>query len=138
MANESADEYSTSEDLLGKWFAANPDKRNDIFLATKFGIKMTPDQQPRFRVDSSPEYCREAIHSSLKRLGVPYKLIVRVPSTDNGRPSINERKRSLYTSQNQRESARLSPSPRGRHINCAIPSARRKRSQAGRKLPAWI
>ncbi|KAI9930820.1 hypothetical protein MW887_011578 [Aspergillus wentii] len=72
---DTTDEYGTSEDLLGKWFAANPDKRNDIVLATKFGIKMTPDQQPRFRVDSSPEYCREAIHSPLKRLGVPYKLI---------------------------------------------------------------
>jgi aryl-alcohol dehydrogenase-like predicted oxidoreductase len=34
---DTADMYGDSEDLVGKWFAKNPEKRKDIFLATKFG-----------------------------------------------------------------------------------------------------
>jgi aryl-alcohol dehydrogenase-like predicted oxidoreductase len=60
-----ADIYGDSEDLLGKWFAANPEKRNNIFVATKFGYKGNS-------IDSSPEYAREAIEKSLKRLGLTY------------------------------------------------------------------
>lgn len=66
-----ADKYGDSEDILGKWFAANPEKRKDIFLATKFGIKYT-DTEPGYMIDSSPEYCRTSIESSLKRLGLPF------------------------------------------------------------------
>jgi len=68
-----ADEYGDSEDLLGKWFAANPDKRKDIFLCTKFAIQRdkTPGSHA-FSVDTSPEYCRKAIEKSLGRLGLPY------------------------------------------------------------------
>jgi hypothetical protein len=32
--------YGDSEQDIGKWFAANPKKRKDIFLTSKFGIKM--------------------------------------------------------------------------------------------------
>lgn len=66
-----ADEYGDSEDLIGKWFAANPEKRKNIFLATKFAIRGSPSQGV-LRIDSSPEYCREAIEKSLKRLGLPF------------------------------------------------------------------
>lgn len=66
---DSADMYADSEDLLGKWFAANPNKRNDIFLATKFANRLFEDGTSD--IDSSPEYCREACAKSLKRLGVP-------------------------------------------------------------------
>lgn len=65
-----ADMYGDSEDLLGTWFAANPDKRKDIFLATKFAERGIVDGKPR--IDSTPEYCREAIEKSLKRLGLPF------------------------------------------------------------------
>lgn len=65
-----ADKYGNSEDLLGKWFVANPEKRKDIFLATKFGIK-TIGIPPGHTMDSSPEYCRECIEKSLDRLGLP-------------------------------------------------------------------
>ncbi|OQE23784.1 hypothetical protein PENSTE_c008G03186 [Penicillium steckii] len=68
---DTADKYGDSEDMLGKWFATNPEKRKDIFLATKFGIKYT-DTAPGFTIDSSPEYCRTSIESSLKRLGLPF------------------------------------------------------------------
>src|SRR6201996_1037868 len=63
-----ADIYGDSEDLLGKWFATNPEKRKDIFLATKFANKLLPDGSRA--VDSSPEYVKEACAKSLKRLGI--------------------------------------------------------------------
>ncbi|KAL5120121.1 hypothetical protein ACEQ8H_001946 [Pleosporales sp. CAS-2024a] len=61
---DSADMYGDSEDLLGKWFAANPLKRKEIFLATKFA------NRPGFIIDSSPEYAKEACAKSLSRLGI--------------------------------------------------------------------
>lgn len=67
---DSADMYGDSEDLLGKWFKANPDKRNKIFLATKFANKFKPDGSG-MTVDSSPEYTKEACAKSLQRLGLP-------------------------------------------------------------------
>ncbi|KAF1989236.1 voltage-gated shaker-like K+ channel, subunit [Aulographum hederae CBS 113979] len=39
---DTADAYRDNEDLIGNWFAANPDKRQDIFLATKFANKPKP------------------------------------------------------------------------------------------------
>jgi aryl-alcohol dehydrogenase-like predicted oxidoreductase len=62
-----ADVYGDSEDLIGNWFAANPEKRKDIFLATKFGSRGEENI-----IDSSPGYCKEACAKSLKRLGVDY------------------------------------------------------------------
>jgi hypothetical protein len=61
-----ADMYGDSEDLVGKWFART-NKRDEIFLATKFA-NVTRDGQ--WTVDSSPEYCKEACAKSLKRLGI--------------------------------------------------------------------
>ncbi|RFU28500.1 hypothetical protein B7463_g7843, partial [Scytalidium lignicola] len=69
---DTADEYGDSEDLLGKWFAANPDKRKDIFLSTKFGVRRSSDGSKGLSIDSTPEYCRQAIEKSLKRFGLPY------------------------------------------------------------------
>ncbi|MCJ1311779.1 hypothetical protein MMC25_005452 [Agyrium rufum] len=70
---DTADEYGDCEDILGRWFAANPEKRDKIFLSTKFGIKRTPEVPPRgVSACSTPEYCREAIEKSLKRLGLRY------------------------------------------------------------------
>jgi aryl-alcohol dehydrogenase-like predicted oxidoreductase len=61
---DSSDMYGDNEDLIGKWFAANPSKRADIFLATKFAVK------EGHVIDSSPEYVKIACDKSLKRLGV--------------------------------------------------------------------
>ena len=41
-------------------------KRNDIFLATKFGFTVDPNRS----INGSPEYVKQACESSLKRLGV--------------------------------------------------------------------
>lgn len=41
-------------------------KRNEIFIATKFGFSRAPDRL----VDGRPEYAAQQIERSLKRLGV--------------------------------------------------------------------
>jgi aryl-alcohol dehydrogenase-like predicted oxidoreductase len=70
---DSADMYGDSEDLLGKWFARHPERRADIFLATKFGLTagIREDGSRGLMINSSPEYCRQQCENSLKRLGVP-------------------------------------------------------------------
>ncbi|KAJ8472509.1 hypothetical protein ONZ45_g16626 [Pleurotus djamor] len=62
---DTADVYGDSEDLIGKWFKKSG-KRDDIFLATKFGMASPNGKFP----DGDPEYVPKAIDSSLKRLGV--------------------------------------------------------------------
>ncbi|GAB7352079.1 hypothetical protein MBLNU459_g2581t1 [Dothideomycetes sp. NU459] len=64
---DSADIYMDNEDLLGKWFKANPGKREKIFLATKFANRQVDGNRT---VDSSPEYAKEACAKSLSRLGI--------------------------------------------------------------------
>ena len=64
---DSADIYMDSEDLIGKWFKRTG-KRDEIFLATKFGITIKDGQHS---VNNDPEYVREACEKSLKRLGIP-------------------------------------------------------------------
>lgn len=56
------------QDLLGRRFAANPSIRSSIFLATKFANRVSSTGQRS--VDSSPAWCREALESSPKRLGL--------------------------------------------------------------------
>ncbi|KAK5624978.1 hypothetical protein RRF57_000694 [Xylaria bambusicola] len=69
---DTADIYGDSEDTIGKWFKLHPERRADIFLATKFGLKPDANVTNGIAVDSSPEHCRQSIESSLKRLGVDY------------------------------------------------------------------
>ena len=66
---DTADIYGphTNEELVGR---AIKGRRNDVFLATKFGILRDP-RDPLVRgFDSRPEYVRRAVESSLQRLGV--------------------------------------------------------------------
>ncbi|KII86685.1 hypothetical protein PLICRDRAFT_177438 [Plicaturopsis crispa FD-325 SS-3] len=62
---DTADAYHDNEDLIGKWFKRSG-KRNEIFLATKFGF--TPDKEKLITGD--PEYVRAAFAKSIARLGV--------------------------------------------------------------------
>ncbi|OLN95812.1 Aldo-keto reductase yakc [NADP(+)] 1 [Colletotrichum chlorophyti] len=64
--------YGDNEDLIGKWLDLHPERRADIFLATKFGLRGQAREDGTFdlTIDSSPGYCREACETSLKRLGV--------------------------------------------------------------------
>jgi aryl-alcohol dehydrogenase-like predicted oxidoreductase len=60
----------TNERLLGR---AIKDRRDEVFLATKFGIKLEPAESggpPVRSIDGSPEYVHSACEGSLQRLGV--------------------------------------------------------------------
>ena len=60
----------TNERLVGSAIAA---RREEVFLATKFGIKLLhEDDLLRRTVDGRPEYVREACEGSLQRLGVDH------------------------------------------------------------------
>ncbi|KAM5345679.1 hypothetical protein ACJ41O_011540 [Fusarium nematophilum] len=63
---DSADLYGDSEELLNKWFKRTG-KRDEIFLATKFGFVKG---SKRLEVDSSGEYAKRACAESLRLLGV--------------------------------------------------------------------
>ena len=52
--------------MLGEWFKRTG-KRDEIFLATKFGIKM---QDGKHSIDSSAAYCKRSCESSLEKLGI--------------------------------------------------------------------
>ncbi len=59
----------TNERLVGR---AIKDRREEVFLATKFGIKLErgADGTPARSIDGSPEYVHAACEGSLQRLGV--------------------------------------------------------------------
>ncbi|MGE8149952.1 aldo/keto reductase [Pseudomonas vancouverensis] len=66
---DTADMYGphTNEELIGKAIAG---KREQVFLASKFGIVRDPANPTARGVNGRPEYIRQAIDGSLKRLGV--------------------------------------------------------------------
>jgi len=59
----------TNERLVGR---AIEDRRDQVVLATKFGIVLEPGDPPRRSVNGRPEYVHEACEASLKRLGVDH------------------------------------------------------------------
>src|SRR2546426_7963107 len=60
----------TNERLVGSAIAA---RRDEVFLATKFGIKLLKEDDLLNRaIDGSPEYVRAACDASLERLGVEH------------------------------------------------------------------
>jgi aryl-alcohol dehydrogenase-like predicted oxidoreductase len=69
---DTADMYGphTNEALVGKAIAG---RRQQVFLATKFGIVMGDAGNPQARgVNGRPEYVRASCEASLKRLGVDH------------------------------------------------------------------
>ena len=58
----------TNEELLARALSG---RRERVFLATKFGIRLQPDP-PRRSIDGSPEYVRSACEGSLQRLGTDH------------------------------------------------------------------
>jgi aryl-alcohol dehydrogenase-like predicted oxidoreductase len=62
----------TNERLVGR---AIRDRRDEVFLATKFGIKIEPGEAggpPIRSIDGSPDYVHSACEDSLQRLGVEH------------------------------------------------------------------
>ncbi|GAA3086161.1 aryl-alcohol dehydrogenase-like predicted oxidoreductase [Kribbella aluminosa] len=68
---DTADMYGwgANEELVGRTVA---DRRDQVFLATKFGILGNPAKAETRGVDGSPEYVRSSIDGSLQRLGVDH------------------------------------------------------------------
>lgn len=66
---DTADMYGpfTNEELVGR---AIKGKRDQVFLATKFGIVRDPNDPTVRGVSSRPDYIRQSVDGSLKRLGV--------------------------------------------------------------------
>ena len=66
---DTADMYGphTNEALVGK---AIRGRREQVFLATKFGIVRDPNDPQMRGVNGTPEYVRQACEGSLRRLGV--------------------------------------------------------------------
>jgi aryl-alcohol dehydrogenase-like predicted oxidoreductase len=59
----------TNEVLVGRAIA---DRRDQVVLATKFGIVRDPDNPRRRGVNGRPEYIKQAAEASLRRLGTDY------------------------------------------------------------------
>jgi len=68
---DTSDTYGphTNERLVGKAIAG---RRDEVVVATKFGIVRDPSDPSRRYVDGRPEYVRQAIDGSLQRLGVDH------------------------------------------------------------------
>ncbi|WP_266171991.1 aldo/keto reductase [Dyella subtropica] len=68
---DTADVYGphTNEILVGK---AIRDRRDQAFVATKFGLVRTPGEPQSRGINGRPEYVRASVEGSLKRLGVDH------------------------------------------------------------------
>ncbi|WP_293705779.1 aldo/keto reductase [Stenotrophomonas sp. UBA7606] len=68
---DTADMYGphTNEVLVGKAIA---DRRAQVFLATKFGVRLDANDPQARGVDGRPEYVQAACEASLQRLGVDH------------------------------------------------------------------
>jgi aryl-alcohol dehydrogenase-like predicted oxidoreductase len=58
-----------NEELVGKAIA---DRRDQVVLATKFGIERRRDDPTVRRINGRPEYVQQACHASLRRLGLDH------------------------------------------------------------------
>jgi aryl-alcohol dehydrogenase-like predicted oxidoreductase len=67
---DTADRYGVSEEVVGN--AMKGLRRDDVFLATKFGIISPPKGDQPAVVDGRPEYVRASIDTSLRRLGTDH------------------------------------------------------------------
>ena len=61
--------FGANEELVGRAIA---DRRDEVFLATKFGILGGPLDAAKRGVNGSPEYVRSSIDGSLRRLGLDH------------------------------------------------------------------
>jgi aryl-alcohol dehydrogenase-like predicted oxidoreductase len=61
--------FGTNEELVGKAIA---DRRDQVVLATKFGIERRADDPTYRAVNGRPEYVRQACDASLRRLGIDH------------------------------------------------------------------
>ncbi|KAF8310533.1 Aldo keto reductase [Clavulina sp. PMI_390] len=58
--------YGDSEATIGKWLKLHPERRSELFIATKFGFT------PEWTIRGDPEFVRQQVNESLEKLGVDY------------------------------------------------------------------
>jgi aryl-alcohol dehydrogenase-like predicted oxidoreductase len=61
--------YGDNEQLVGRAIA---DRRDEVVLATKFGVVRDRENPTRRGISGRPEYVHQACHASLRRLGVDH------------------------------------------------------------------
>src|SRR5687768_13490649 len=66
---DTADAYGPSEEAVG---AAIAGRRDEVVVATKFGIVSSPGPGRTAKVDGRPEYVRACAEASLMRLGIDH------------------------------------------------------------------
>jgi aryl-alcohol dehydrogenase-like predicted oxidoreductase len=68
---DTADMYGpyTNEQLVGQAIAG---RRDEVFLATKFGVVRNPEDPQARGVNGAPDYVRSSVEGSLRRLGVDH------------------------------------------------------------------
>jgi aryl-alcohol dehydrogenase-like predicted oxidoreductase len=83
---DTADAYGphTNEELVGRAIAG---RRDEVILATKFGIVLDPSNPAARGVNGRPEYVRASAEGSLKRLGVATTSTASTPTCRSRRPS---------------------------------------------------
>jgi aryl-alcohol dehydrogenase-like predicted oxidoreductase len=71
---DTADMYGPykNEELIGRALRASGVPRDQIVIATKFGIQTDPTDRTKRTINGKPEYVRTSIDGSLKRLGVDH------------------------------------------------------------------
>lgn len=81
---DTADVYGLgqAESILGKALGV---RRKDVIIATKFGVRRTPDNTATY-YDNSPQWIRQAVEGSLRRLKTDYLDIYQVHYRDGVTP----------------------------------------------------
>lgn len=74
-----------TEQIIGRWFADNPDKRDKVVLATKVYGNMSPDNWPNFS-RLSAKSIKHAVEDSLKRLQTDYIDLYQMHHVDREAP----------------------------------------------------
>jgi len=71
---DTADMYGpyTNEELLGRFFKEDKTRRDQVVLATKFGIVRDLNDPSKRGISGRPEYVRQAAEGSLQRLGTDH------------------------------------------------------------------
>ncbi|KAK7926783.1 hypothetical protein PG985_003781 [Apiospora marii] len=91
---DTSDLYGDGERFLKQWFQRTG-KRNQIFLATKFGyVKGEEGKAMQFEYDTSYEYTKKACQASLDAMGIDYIDLYYVHQVDAVTP-IEETMRAL-------------------------------------------